>query len=137
MSGPQYQYFNVSSPERWIAHVETNRAEKLNAFSEPQVISNPTRGRSLTYTKRMWLELRRVFDSLSEDPAVRAIIFSGSGDRAFCAGLDVDYAAAPGSFFNPDPKDKVDGARYAARVRRFAYDFQDCISSIERCEKRE
>ncbi|RVX67810.1 hypothetical protein B0A52_07738 [Exophiala mesophila] len=115
MSFPQYQYFNVSSPEKWVAHVEINRAEKLNAFTESQI--------------------RRVFENLSDDAAVRSIVFSGSGDKAFCAGLDVDYAATPGSFFNPDSKDKADAARYAARVRRFAYEFQDCISSIERCEK--
>ena len=42
MSFPQYQYFNVSSPEKWVAHVEINRAEKLNAFTESQVILNPT-----------------------------------------------------------------------------------------------
>ena len=85
----------------------------------------------------MWHELRLVFDRLSEDSSIRAIILSGSGDKAFSAGLDVASAMVAGSLFNPKPEDIADGARYATRVRRFAYVFQECISSIERCEQRE
>lgn len=85
----------------------------------------------------MWHELRTVFDTLSEDSSTRAIVLSGAGEKAFSAGLDVASASIEGSFFNPRPEDVADGARYATRVRRFALQFQDCISSIERCEKRE
>lgn len=29
-----YEYFNVTFPEEYVAHVEINRPEKLNAFIE-------------------------------------------------------------------------------------------------------
>lgn len=85
----------------------------------------------------MWHELRAVFDTLSEDASVRVVVLSGAGEKAFSAGLDVASAAVPGSLFNPGAEDIADGARYATKVRRFALQFQESISSIERCEKRE
>lgn len=63
-------------------------------------------------------------------------MFSGAGDRAFSAGLDVVSANKEGTMFNPRPEDTVDAARHAVAVRRWAEDFQDCVTSIERCEKR-
>ncbi|KAJ9625195.1 hypothetical protein H2204_010582 [Knufia peltigerae] len=118
MATKSYNHFTVSIPQEWIAHVEINRPEKLNAFTE-----------------EMWLTLPKVFDALSDDPRVRVIILSGAGDKAFSAGLDLQSAAVPGSVFNPRPEDVADGARFATKFRRFAYKFQDCVSSIERCEK--
>lgn len=115
-------YFRVTSPSPFVAHVEINRPTKLNAFVEA-----------------MWLELGRVFDGLSADPDVRAVVLSGAGDRAFTAGLDVQEASKPGGTLDmgnsndppPDP------ARAAARLRRHIEEFQNCISSVEKCEKRE
>jgi hypothetical protein len=56
----------------------------------------------------MWLNLSALFNALSVDPNVRAIVFSGAG-RAFTAGLDVQ-AASEGATFTPAT---VDGARKA------------------------
>jgi delta(3,5)-delta(2,4)-dienoyl-CoA isomerase len=36
----------------------------------------------------MWLNLRKIFEALSDDPSVRAIVLSGAG-HAFTSGLDV------------------------------------------------
>lgn len=64
-----------------IATITLNRPEKMNA---------------LTYA--MGVELLAVFDLTDADDSVRAIIVTGSGDRAFCAGADIsgedmfDYA---------------------------------------------
>ena len=84
----------------------------------------------------MWLELRTIYDQLSHDPNVRVIILSGSGPRAFTAGLDVKAASqtilSPPSKASPNPPDP---ARIATQFRRTVATFQDCISSIERCEK--
>ena len=38
----------------------------------------------------MWLDLEKIFDRLSGDSSVRSIILSGTGDRAFTTGLDVN-----------------------------------------------
>ncbi|KAK5632223.1 hypothetical protein RRF57_007937 [Xylaria bambusicola] len=111
-----FKHFLISSPTEYVAHVETNRPEKLNAFIED-----------------MWLELGQIFRKLSHDPSVRAVIFSAVGERAFTAGLDVQAAQQSGMLI---PDGKSDGARAATRLRRHIREFQDSVSAIENCEKR-
>jgi delta(3,5)-delta(2,4)-dienoyl-CoA isomerase len=79
----------------------------------------------------MWLEMRQVFNQLSEDPSVRAIVLSGAGEKAFTAGLDVK--AAQGGILSSDSN--LDPARKAVHLRRHVLEFQDCITAVERCEK--
>jgi enoyl-CoA hydratase/carnithine racemase len=55
-----------------IATVTLNRPDKLNAF-------NATMGR----------EIVAAFRQADQDREVRAIILTGAGDRAFCAGADI------------------------------------------------
>jgi enoyl-CoA hydratase/carnithine racemase len=57
--------------ELGVAHVQLNRAEKLNALDDD-----------------MFVALSEAGQRLSDDPRVRAVVLSGRG-RAFCAGLDV------------------------------------------------
>ncbi len=114
----KYQHFLVSTPAPFVAHVQINRPQKLNAFFEA-----------------MWLELRTIFDALSTDPDVRAVILSGAGDKAFTAGLDVE-AASQGGMLAQQKGKTVDVARKAAGIKRHVEEFQNCISSIEKCEKR-
>ncbi|EAS31874.1 enoyl-CoA hydratase/isomerase [Coccidioides immitis RS] len=111
------KHFNVTFPREYIAHVETNRADKLNAYFED-----------------MWIELRQVFDQLSVDPNVRAVVFSGAGPRAFSAGLDVK-AAAKGVLGGKGEAEIPDPGRAAAQLRRHVAGFQDCITAVEKCEK--
>jgi Delta3,5-Delta2,4-dienoyl-CoA isomerase len=66
---PRPQFFNITFPAEFVAHVEINRPQKLNAFLDP-----------------MWLEMKAVFEWLSFNPDVRCIIFSGAGERAFTSG---------------------------------------------------
>ena len=113
-----YAHFNITNPDTYVAHVEINRPAKLNAFK-----------------RVMWIELRAIFTQLSTDPEVRAVVLSGAGDRAFTAGLDVQ-AASQGETAVQGPKRGVDGARAATAMRREVYEFQACISAIEKCEKR-
>ena len=80
----------------------------------------------------MWLELRQLFSQLSSDSNVRAIVLSGSGNRAFTTGLDVQ-AASSGLLAESDST--TDAARKATQLRRHISEFQDCISAVERCEK--
>lgn len=113
-----YQNFLVNTPLPFVAHVQINRPNKLNAFFE-----------------EMWLELKTIFDTLSIDPEIRAIILSGAGAKAFTAGLDVEAASQNGIMAKQNRKSQ-DVARIAVRIKRHVAEFQDCISSVEKCEKR-
>jgi delta(3,5)-delta(2,4)-dienoyl-CoA isomerase len=113
-----YKHFLVDTPAPFVAHVQINRPQKLNAFYE-----------------EMWLELKTVFDTLSLSSDIRAIVLSGAGDRAFTAGLDVQAASEQGVLQQQAGKGN-DVARTAVGIRRHVQEFQDCISSIEKCEKR-
>lgn len=113
-----YKHFLLSTPLPYVAHVEINRPSKLNAFYE-----------------EMWLEFKTVFDTLSTNPEVRAIILSGAGAKAFTAGLDVEAASQSG-IIGKDRAGPKDIARIAVGIKRHVAEFQDCISSVEKCEKR-
>lgn len=108
------KHFIASSPVEYVAHVEINRPQKLNAFHE-----------------EMWIELGEIFDKLSHDPDVRAVVLSGAGDRAFTAGLDVQAASQGGILVAKAD----DPSRKATLQRRGIFEFQECISRVEKCEK--
>ena len=55
-----------------VAHVTINRPERLNACDFE------------TYTR-----LTEIWDEFRDDPTLRVAIFTGTGDRAFCAGSDI------------------------------------------------
>ncbi|MEU8569520.1 enoyl-CoA hydratase/isomerase family protein [Streptomyces pathocidini] len=50
------------------------------------VIHHPAKRNAMT--NAMWLRLPRLLDGLAADPAVRALVLTGSGDT-FCAGADI------------------------------------------------
>lgn len=79
----------------------------------------------------MWIELGHIFAQLSTDPSVRSIVLSGAGDKAFTAGLDVK-AASQGLLSDSSA---ADSARKAVHLRREVASFQECVSSLEKCEK--
>jgi hypothetical protein len=110
-----YEFMLVSSPSPFVAHLEINRPKKLNAF-----------------TPAVWAEFGRVFRQISADPDVRVVVLSGAGDRAFTAGLDVQSASE--GFLSAQASDP---ARRAKPLRAHIEDFQDNISAMEKCEKRE
>jgi len=55
-----------------IATITLNRPEKMNA-----------------YTRVMGAEIMAAMDDIDADDDVRAVIFTGAGERAFCAGADL------------------------------------------------
>lgn len=59
-----------------VATITMNRPEKLNAW-----------------TPVMAAELLDAFRAADADPAVRAVLFTGAGERAFCAGADMGFFA--------------------------------------------
>ncbi|KAF1844994.1 delta-delta-dienoyl-CoA isomeras-like protein [Cucurbitaria berberidis CBS 394.84] len=115
----QKEFFNVSFPAEYVAHVEINRPEKLNAFKEV-----------------MWHNLSAIFRALSHDPSVRAVLLTGAGPRAFTAGLDVQAASQEGALAQKSDSDSPqDSARKATTIRRHILEFQSCITDLEKCEK--
>lgn len=69
-----------------IATITLNRPEKLNA-----------------YTTHMAGELADALDRSDGDDGVRAVIFTGAGERAFCAGADLTPEGGSGPFSSDDP----------------------------------
>ena len=59
-----------------VARVTINRPERRNALSLAG-----------------WQSLAAAFENLAADPEVRAVILTGAGDRAFCAGNDISEFA--------------------------------------------
>jgi enoyl-CoA hydratase/carnithine racemase len=57
-----------------VAEIRINRPDRLNALR-------------MTITDR---EIIRAFDLLAADDAVRAIVLTGAGERAFCTGWDME-----------------------------------------------
>jgi len=62
----------TSSPDGHVVTVMLNRPEQMNAM-------NTATGE----------DLLACFDALPRDPDVRAVVFTGAGERAFCAGGDL------------------------------------------------
>ena len=67
-----------------IATITLNRPEKLNA-----------------YTRTMMMEMIAAFDLSDADDAVRAVIVTGHGERAFCAGADLTPEGGGQVFASP------------------------------------
>jgi enoyl-CoA hydratase len=67
-----YQNIQLEVRDR-IAFLTLNRPQVLNALNDELID-----------------ELRLVFDELRKDPAVGGIILTGSGEKAFCAGADIE-----------------------------------------------
>ena len=68
-----YKTLNVTAgPDGHVVTVELNRPEAFNAM-----------------TTAMGEELIHCFDALAQDRAVRAVIFTGAGEKAFCSGGDL------------------------------------------------
>lgn len=64
-----------------IATITLNRPEKMNAF-----------------TNTMMQEICDALDKTDSDDAIRAVIVTGAGERAFCAGADLTPEGGAGPF---------------------------------------
>jgi enoyl-CoA hydratase/carnithine racemase len=60
-----------------IAYVTVNRPKVLNALNQ-----------------RTWADLRTAFEDARDDAAVRGVIVTGAGDKAFIAGADISELAS-------------------------------------------
>lgn len=83
--------FAVEGP---IALVTLDRPEKLNAF-----------------TRTMMDELIAALDEADADDRVRAVVFTGNGERAFCAGADLTPEGGGHVFSDPEPVEDLSDPR--------------------------
>jgi enoyl-CoA hydratase/carnithine racemase len=77
-----------------IATITLNRPDKMNA-----------------YTRTMGQEIMAAMDDIDSDDAVRAVIFTGAGDRAFCAGADLTPEGGGHVFSDPTQVDDLSDPR--------------------------
>jgi enoyl-CoA hydratase/carnithine racemase len=64
-----------------VAYVTVNRPKVLNALNTPT-----------------WSDLRRAFKDARDDAAIRGVILTGAGDKAFIAGADINELAQATAF---------------------------------------
>ena len=83
-----------------IAYVTVNRPKVLNALNTPT-----------------WTDLRTAFEDAKNDAAVRGVILTGAGDKAFIAGADISELAHASA---------VD----AERSSRFGQDVLDLVENL-------
>jgi enoyl-CoA hydratase/carnithine racemase len=67
-----------------IATITLNRPDKMNA-----------------YTRTMGQEIMAAMDDIDADDSLRAVIFTGAGERAFCAGADLTPEGGGQVFSDP------------------------------------
>ncbi len=77
-----------------IATITLNRPDKMNA-----------------YTRTMGEEIIAAMDDIDADDKVRAVIFTGSGERAFCAGADLTPEGGGHVFSDPTQVDDLSDPR--------------------------
>ena len=99
---------------------------KVSNITDEVVQVNLSRpGRLNAMTREMVRELRTVFNSLSQDNTVRAIILTGD-EKAFCSGMDFnDFQVYKG----------LDPARKGFNIIDDVKMIQECINTIEDCRK--
>jgi enoyl-CoA hydratase len=78
-----------------VATVTLNRPKQLNALNQ-----------------QLFRELDQVLDQVVKDPAVRVVVITGAGDRAFAAGADIREFEAMG------PMQALEFSRNTQRVMR-------------------
>ena len=76
-----------------IAYVTINRPQVLNALN-----------------KTTWFDLREAFEDARDDAAIRGVILTGAGDKAFVAGADISELARTSAI------DAERGSRFGQQV---------------------
>ncbi len=99
----RYKNILVDGTDDTLAVVTINRPDKLNALNKATIA-----------------ELHKAFKMLDEDPSIKVIILTGSGEKAFVAGADIS------EFANYSVKE---GAKLAAKGQELLFDFVDNLST--------
>ncbi|XP_070508436.1 delta(3,5)-Delta(2,4)-dienoyl-CoA isomerase, mitochondrial [Chironomus tepperi] len=108
-----FETLKVTTPKAFVAHVELNRPDRLNA---------------LNYT--LWHEIGQCFDELNASEDVRSIVLTGAG-KHFTAGIDLMDMLQIGQKL----AGVTDVSRKAKVLEELIVHHQNSISSLERCLK--
>ena len=96
-------FVNILTEERQgILYLTINREDKLNAMNLETLA-----------------ELRTVFDQVMDNKAIKAVILTGAGEKAFVAGADITEIASLNE----------------VNARKFAESGQEIFAMIENCHK--
>jgi enoyl-CoA hydratase len=106
-----YKHFKVEIADK-IAQVAFNRPEKANALHNDA-----------------WVEMKSIFDTLSQADDVRVIILSGEG-KHFCAGIDLELLMSVGKY-----GEIACAGKRSEKIRGFILSLQQSITAIEKCSK--
>ncbi|MEP3225443.1 MAG: crotonase/enoyl-CoA hydratase family protein [Parasphingorhabdus sp.] len=96
-----------------IATITLNRPEKMNAF-----------------TGTMLQEMCAAFDQIDADDDVRAVIVTGSGDRAFCAGADLTPEGGAKPFASSDPVEDYSDPRVRDGGGKLTLRIYQCLKPV-------
>lgn len=96
-----------------IATITINRPEKMNAF-----------------TNTMLKEMCDAFDQIDADDDVRAVVVTGSGDRAFCAGADLTPEGGDKPFASSDPVDDYSDPRVRDGGGKLTLRIYQCLKPV-------
>jgi Delta3,5-Delta2,4-dienoyl-CoA isomerase len=110
MSEHKYYLIEKKAPIAWVF---LNRPDKKNAMNPPA-----------------WNEAPAVFESLDNDPDIRAIIVAGNGPD-FCTGIDL--MSMVGEI--PELVDPAQKGGVKSQLLQKIYSLQKAISCIEKCKK--
>uniref|UniRef100_A0A0A9Y7G8 Delta(3,5)-Delta(2,4)-dienoyl-CoA isomerase, mitochondrial n=2 Tax=Lygus hesperus TaxID=30085 RepID=A0A0A9Y7G8_LYGHE len=109
----QYKTLKLTVPKPFVYHVELNRPDKLNAFN-----------------RDLWTEIEDCFTSLNSDEDCRVVVVSAAG-KLFTAGLDFTSMIELGQRL----ANQEDVARRCKILNELIVEFQDSMSSLEKCVK--
>lgn len=108
-----FETLKVTTPKPFVAHVELNRPDRMNA---------------LNFT--LWHEIGMCFDELNTSEDVRSVVLSGAG-KHFTAGIDLMDMMVTAQKLSEAP----DVSRKAKIFDELIVHHQECISAVERCLK--
>lgn len=96
-----------------IATITINRPEKMNAF-----------------TNTMLKEMCDAFDQIDADDDVRAVVVTGSGERAFCAGADLTPEGGAKPFASSEPVDDYSDPRVRDGGGKLTLRIYQCLKPV-------
>jgi enoyl-CoA hydratase len=103
--------------------VETLTISKADGVAQVQLNRPPVNA----VNRKMIAELRATFDELSEDRSIGAVVLSAAGDKAFCAGIDLNERRAQRAAGGPDPDSPV------AHILDSGKEWRDTQHAIRHC----